>query len=615
MQYRASPGSSPGTIHPTLEKLRRPIPPTVQKQLSRVYTYLKGPEPPRPWKIRPFLPGLQQLPLRLVDQVCPRQWQRVIALGLFYICWIATFAAVLHKSSVAEDVNGYGQPIRVSCGGSFWYESLTAYALHCVKTIDMSHRAENNGCGVNGTACLPFSNSSFAFRCPASCLSQEVLNIRAVGAQDINYEPLVIGGPTPGEATEFAYRGDSFICSAAIHAGVISNSNGGCGVVSLTGQQTDYPSVSQNGISSIGFDSYFPSSFTFASTTASCRDLRWDLLAISVVYTTVLSLFTRSASVFFYSTVVGCYLQAALVTATPSYSSISTLVSTALGNLLPSLFIAMVMYRLYVRRTLHDLTAQFEKTILWLGPCWVGTLADYTFELIPLSRLTAHDISQEPGALASLIIIVLVIFFVFIGQAWVFRREGRLLRYLGLYVCLGVSIGLLAAIPQQVLRIHHYILALLLLPGTSLQTRPSLVYQGILIGLFVNGVAKWGFDPILQTAAALQGDALLGTPIPVITAVGPTADSITFTWPNVSQGYSGTSILVNDVERYRDYSTSSDQDGRSFAWQRMVAGAPEYFRFGFFSLSAAYGLQAGDYTKAGTWFANGTWAEMAAGST
>lgn len=476
-------------------------------------------------------------------------------------------------------------------------------------------RFENNGCGINGTTCEPFSNSSFAFRCPASCLSEEVLNVRAVGVQDVLYEPLVIGGPTPGEANEFTYRGDSFICSAAIHAGVISNSNGGCGVVSLTGQQVNYPSVSQNGISSIGFDSYFPLSFTLASTTASCRDLRWDLLAISVVYTSILALFTRSASVFFYSTVVGCYLQAALATSTPSFSRLATLVSTALGNLLPALFISMVMYRLYVRRTLHGLTAQVEKTILWLGPCWVATLADFTFELIPLSRLTAHDIKQEPGGLVSLIVIVIVLFFVFIGQAWAFRREGRLLRYLGLYVCLGIIIGLLAAIPQEDLRIHHYILGLLLIPGTSLQTRPSLVYQGVLVGLFVNGVAKWGFDPILQTAAALQGDALLGTSIPMIAAVNTTADSITFTWPRVPDGYNGTSILVNDVERFRDYSSGNSQDGPSFTWQRLIADTPEYFRFGFFSLSAAYSLQTGDYTKAGTWLANGTWLPMAAGST
>lgn len=436
--------------------------------------------------------------------------------------------------------------------------------------------------------------------------------MRAVGAQDVIYEPLVVGGPTNG-ASDFVYRGDSFICSAAIHAGTITNSEGGCGVVSLIGQQSSYPSVTRNGISSIGFDSSFPSSFTFQSTAASCRDLSWQLLAVSVVYTSILSLFTRSSSVFFYSIVIGCYLQAALATDKPSNSDVAALVSAAIGDLLPALFIAMVIYKLYVRRTLEGLTAQFEKTILWLGPCWVATLADYTFELIPLQRLTGHDIRQEPGALASLVIIVLVIFFVFIGQAWAFRREGRLLRYLCLYIGLGTCIGLLAAIPNEELRIHHYILAILLLPGTSVQTRPSLVYQGILVGLFINGVAKWGFDAILQTAEELQGDALLGTVIPSITALSETASNITFIWNGVPSGYAGTSILVNDVERYRDYNSS--QAERSFTWPRTIEGEPEYFRFAYFALSAAYGLETGDYTKAGTWYANGTWQQMAPGST
>lgn len=603
-----------------LEKLKGRVPPTIQRPSRRVWTYLKGPEPPRIWKIRPILPRLQQFPTRLSDRVCPKQWQRTVALFLFYICWIATFGAVLHKSSVADDVNGYGQPIRVSCGGVFWYGLSHGLSVH--KSIELPNttlcsnainRSSNNECGINGTSCLPFSDSSFAFRCPASCLSEEVLNVRAVGAQDVFYEPLVIGGPTTSGGSDFFYRGDSFICSSAIHAGIITNSKGGCGVASLIGQQTDYPSISQNGISSIGFDSYFPSSFTFESTTATCTDLSWDVLAVSVVYTTILSLFTKSASVFFYSIVIGCYLQAGLATDTPSNSDIATLVSTAMGNLLPALFIAMVMYKLYIRRTLHDLNAPVEKTILWLGPCWVAVLADYTFELIPLQRLTEHDLRQEPGGLASLIIIVVVLLCVFIGQAWAFRREGRLLRYISLYICLGAIIGLLAAIPQEDLRIHHYILGLLLIPGTSLQTRPSLVYQGILVGLFINGVAKWGFDAILQTAAELQGDALLGTSIPAITAVAPTTSNITFTWPGVPEGYNGTSILVNDVERFRD--CNSSQAERSFTWQRMVANATEYFRFGFFSLSAAYGLETGDYTRGGTWLANGTWIQMADGST
>ncbi|ROV98398.1 hypothetical protein VMCG_07145 [Cytospora schulzeri] len=580
---------------PFIDNLRQRIPQPIQSRSNAIVNWLRGPEPPHVWKIRPFLPRLQQLPLRLVDRFLPRQWQRVFALFIFYVCWIATFAAVLHESSIVEDVDGYGPPVLADCGSTFW--------------------SENNGCGLDGISCQPFANSSFAFRCPASCASEEVLNPRYVGAQEVIYETLVVGGPTEnagaGDASGFVYRGDSFICPAAIHAGIISNAGGGCGVVSLIGQHNNYPSVTRNGISSIGFDSSFPSSFTFAHGSVPCRDLRWQLLAVSVVYTSLLCLFTRSPSVFFYSIVIGCYLQAALATDTPEYADVYTLVSTAMGKLLPLLFVMQVMYQLYIRQTLFGLAAPVERTVLWLGPCWVATVADYTFELIPLQRLTSHDINQQPGAIASLVVIVVVIIFIFLGQAWAFRREGRLLRYLGLYVCLGIIIGLLAAIPNEDLRIHHYILGLLLIPGTSIQTRPSLVYQGILVGLFINGIAKWGFDSILQTAAELQGDAILGTSLPVITAINATASNIAFSWPGLPDGYNGTSVLVNDVERHR-----FGQDVTSFIWQRLQEDQsfPEYMRFAFYTLSAVSGTEMGDYTKAGTWFANGTWEQMKAGA-
>lgn len=113
--------------HPLLEKAKGHVPRTVHKSSSKVWTYLRGPQPPSLWKISPFLPRLQQFPLRLVDRICPKQWQRILALFLFYVCWIATFAAVLHESSVTDDVNGYGQPLLLNCGGVFWYLPLQVW--------------------------------------------------------------------------------------------------------------------------------------------------------------------------------------------------------------------------------------------------------------------------------------------------------------------------------------------------------------------------------------------------------------------------------------------------------------------------------------------------------
>lgn len=117
---RASGNSLTTHDHVLVQTLKGHIPLPIQKTSTAVWAYLTGPDPPRPWKIRPVLPRLQQLPPRLVDSVCPRQWQRILVLFLFYVCWIATFGAVLHKSAVADDVNGYGQPIQLQCGGVFW---------------------------------------------------------------------------------------------------------------------------------------------------------------------------------------------------------------------------------------------------------------------------------------------------------------------------------------------------------------------------------------------------------------------------------------------------------------------------------------------------------------
>lgn len=296
----------------------------------------------------------------------------------------------------------------------------------------------------------------------------------------------------------------------------------------------------------------------------------------------------------------------------PSLSDYYTVVSLLAGRFLPAAFVGFVMYKYYIRRTLEGLDAQLEKTILWVGGCWVGALTNYTFAFIPISRLTPHDVNQQPGAKAALVLIVLILFSIALGQVWYLRLEGRLPRYLALYIFFGITLGLFVAIPGLNLRIHHYILALLLLPGTSMQTRPSLLYQGILVGFFINGIARWGFDSILQTPAALQGDGKLSSALPVIVTPSMTAENITFTWDspsiwsNENGTFDGMSVLVNDVERYQGY---QGYDAQSFTWERALdEELPYYFRFAFMQ-----GSSAGDYTKAGVWEVNGSWTEMPPG--
>jgi hypothetical protein len=216
-------------------------------------------------------------------------------------------------------------------------------------------------------------------------------------------------------------------------------------------------------------------------------------------------------------------------------------------------------------------------------------------------------LQQQPGAKLALAIIILILLCVIIGQAYCFWLEGRLIRYLGLYGIFISAILLCLLIPGVNLRIHHYILALLLLPGTSLQTRSSLLYQGILLGLFVNGVARWDFDSVLQTSEALRADAMLNSIVPI--SLSPVIDAgaeglaLTLTWAPPPTLMDGISVLVNDVERSRIWLDEGESGKREFQWTRSPdAHANEYFRWAYLKDGRAL-----DYSSPGILFGNGTW--------
>lgn len=453
-----------------------------------------------------------------------------------------------------------------------------------------------------------------------------VLNPHAVGDQEINYQALVVGGPSDDSPSSTpVYRGDSFLCQAAIHAGVVTDTKGGCGVVQLLGERSSYTASKRNGMSSVGFDALFPKSYTFVKDLNSecIQDLRWPLLAVTVTFTTLLSLCTVSPLIFFASIFLMLFFHVGLVSDPPSNSALPSLASLVIGRFLPAALGSVVIYRYSVRHTLSGISANVEKTILWLGGAWVGSLNNYTFDFIPIQRLTPHDLRVQPGARIALAIVILLLLAITTGQIYYFRLEGRLRRYLALY---GIFIGFLlmcVAIPPLHLRIHHYFLALLLLPGTRLQTRPSLLYQGILVGLFINGTARWGFDSILQTTAALRDDGPLESLLPNITSpLAISATNITFAWAAIlplPHTYDGLSVLVNDVERFRWYVGEGDPTETFDRLSPAVGSAPdqggemkmqtkEYFRFGFMS-----GSDAADYTQAGVWEVDGTWRTMKPG--
>ena len=478
----------------------------------------------------------------------------------------------------------------------------------------------------------------------------------------INYHSLVIGGRIEN-STSFKnlYRGDSFICAAAIHAGLIEGSTGGPGIIKLLEDQHHFPSESANGLQSVAFAPHFPLSFALEDAnhySGLCRDPRWFILASTIVFNIYMILWNRSPAIFFWSTFVSAYFCVALASDAPEPQDYAKVISLAIQGLLPATFVGHAIYYFCVRRILsstHALSsgqiwsdteqvqemidvgigqpirikrkvqdaiktpniaqriqqsdlALLETSILWLSTFWVGALNNFTFDKLPLQRLTPRDIGAQPGGIAYLSIIIIIILAIAIGQAWALRREGRLPQFLALYTGIGIFLLVLLALPNLSLRLHHYIIALILLPGTAIQTRPSALYQGLLVGLFINGIARWGFASILETPSELfKTDPNGLVPQTQIQVPHIAGSNISFSWSGLRDtAYDSISVLVNDVERYRG--PYGDHDAGTFAWTRRETEESEFFRFAY----VKYGELGGDtvvgkYTRPGTWLSNGTW--------
>ncbi|KAJ6072304.1 hypothetical protein N7467_010389 [Penicillium canescens] len=560
--------------------------------------WLRGPKPPHVYHINPWFPRLQAAPGLLIDRKFPKRGSKIALLFGGLVFWIVVFFFSLKASIAGQDVLGYGQPVKLSCHHRLW------------------NNATN--CGMNGDLCRPFEDQSFAFRCPSGCAQAILLEPYVVGAEEYNYRPLVIGGKPfklDGHNSGI-YRGDSSICASALHAGVIDDATGGCGILHRTGEQRNFRSVVRNGIESINFLSSFPMSFRLTREATSsdsseaklikCSDVRWSLFAFTLIWTTLLSLVVTSAPAFYCAIYFIVWFEVAMASDPPSNGSLYDLISIGLGRFLPGAFVGFVIYHFCVRHTLRNLDAHWDKTVLWLGGCWVGALNTDTFDRIPISRLTPHDIQQQPGALTALIIIVGSLVAIAFGQAHCFRREGRFFPTLSIYGVLVAVILILVAVPHMNLRIHHYILSLVFLPGTTLQTRPSLLYQGILVGLFINGIARWGFDSILQTPGALLDGAKLGTIPPKIYPPSIVdRNSLVFAFPDIESHADGLSVLVNDVERFQAFRSKDGEPMPDFSWSRSYPNELEYFRFGYVHTNALGGLWYEDFSPPAVWNADG----------
>ena len=155
-------------------------------------------------------------------------------------------------------------------------------------------------------------------------------------------------------------------------------------------------------------------------------------------------------------------------------------------------------------------------------------------------------------------------------------------------------------LPGLSLRLHHYVIALLLLPDTAIQPRPSPVYQGLLVSLLVNGIARCDFDSILQTPSESfdvdPDDLLPRNGVPQISA-----DKIIFSLSPIAVGYNSMSVLVDDAEWY---DSSKDRNLGTRRWPEQSRDRDACFRFASVKYRRFKKAWVGVYSNPGTWVRN-----------
>ncbi|KAK4143090.1 LCCL domain-containing protein [Dichotomopilus funicola] len=649
--------------------------------------------PPRsltshPPTVTPFFPSIQALPGKLL--LPKRPWQRTLLFILFVLSWVIVLVLNISFAFSSEAFSSAGSATDTSGGG--------IREVSCTETL----WRPGNECGLDGVDCRPFGNVSVVVRCPGGCAGgagagAKVGGRRYVGRVEVDDGLLVVGGGGGGGDAGIGtadgkgngngispYRGDSFLCGAAIHAGVIDDTTGGCAVATLVGEYYHYFSSVQHGIESLAFDSYFPLSFTITTDpTLSCPSLgtgsgsTFPSLTSSILFTTLVFLFISSPALRFFTTFLAIFTHVALTSSLPPNLPpnlhLPTLLSTYSTRLLPTLFITPILYHTCIRPTLPPShlapPLSIETTALYLPPLWLGALAHHT--LAPLTRLdlTTTTIPTFITAIVSIVAVIAPLMLLahqlctlYLTSASTstsasnrppYSPAGSYAYPLAIYALLALTgLILLAGIPDLGLDIHvhlhSYFVALLLLPCTAVQSRVSWICQGVLVGLFVNGVARGGLGSVLEIGGQTPGNEVgvvngVGMPAvvpPLVEGLGGLVSGngegemrIQFKWKGLnstlpeedpgmvtSEGTDaketqatrakpkGISVLVNDVERYRGWFAEQPLEEQTFVWTRDLNGilADEYFRFGFVTDG---GKALEGYTEAGTWFVNGSWSQ------
>jgi len=196
---------------------------------------------------------------------------------------------------------------------------------------------------------------------------------------------------------------------------------------------------------------------------------------------------------FAYVAVVLCGLSSPLQSGNPGYWDFAFVALTA-----------PLLYLMAATRTIRPFArpwgpALFRNGLLYAVPFFialhwemVGDVLGANFSLNPqsLSRLSPRDV-------AAMILAIVLIGSAVGWHAWRAHKEGILAWYAGAFVGILALIAVitLALRGTHTIHIHHYTIGGLFALFWRFNHPVSAMYQGFFLGMYVEGIARWGRDP------------------------------------------------------------------------------------------------------------------------
>jgi hypothetical protein len=100
-------------------KVADKLPSPVTRYTRKAWGWIKGPEPPKRYYIKPIFGPAQTFAIRVLARI-PRAGRFALLLAGFVV-WVVVFGVILSDFSLPSSIGGFGAPVRLACTSRLWY--------------------------------------------------------------------------------------------------------------------------------------------------------------------------------------------------------------------------------------------------------------------------------------------------------------------------------------------------------------------------------------------------------------------------------------------------------------------------------------------------------------